>query len=147
MDPVPSPFWVLQVAALEEVSVYLVLKQEDLGRTNFLLSWYDADCIQIMSNNFSIVAPVFIAAVTFLPNRFLATIGRCTYRHTLMSTIYEERRSGGLRCHDMHTKLYKDWFTHSKVERGNTQIHRQHGDHISILNFFKVRKVGYIKIL
>jgi hypothetical protein len=34
------------------------------------------------SNSYSIVAWIVIAAVTFSPSRFLATIGRYTYRHT-----------------------------------------------------------------
>jgi hypothetical protein len=34
------------------------------------------------SNNFTIVACVFVAAVMFLPNRCLATIGEYTYKHT-----------------------------------------------------------------
>jgi hypothetical protein len=35
-----------------------------------------------ISNNSSIVACVFVAAVPFLQSRCLATIGECTYRHT-----------------------------------------------------------------
>jgi hypothetical protein len=30
-------------------------------------------------------------------------------------------RSDGLRCHGIHTGFHKDWFRHSKVDRG---IHR-----------------------
>jgi hypothetical protein len=54
------------------------------------------------SNNSSIVAYVFVAAVTFPPSRCLATIG-------------------GYTC---------------------THIHRQQPDLISLLYFFKIRKVG-----
>jgi hypothetical protein len=39
----------------------------------------------------------------------------------------------------IHTKFHKNWFTHSVVGRG---IHRQHGDRISLLFFFKIREVG-----
>jgi hypothetical protein len=38
------------------------------------------------SNNSSIVACVFVTAVTFLPSRCLATIRRYTYRHTDIET-------------------------------------------------------------
>jgi hypothetical protein len=38
--------------------------------------WYDTDHIENdVSNNSSIVACVFVTAVTFLPSRFLAMIG------------------------------------------------------------------------
>jgi hypothetical protein len=47
----------------------------------FLL--YDTDRIENdMSNKSSIIACVFFTGVTFLPSRYLATIGRYTYRHT-----------------------------------------------------------------
>jgi hypothetical protein len=45
--------------------------------------WYDTDRIENdVSNNSSIVACVFVIAVTFLPGRCLATIGGYIYRHT-----------------------------------------------------------------
>jgi hypothetical protein len=37
-------------------------------------------------------------------------------------------------------KFRKDWFRHSGG--GGSQTHRQHGDHISLFHFIKVRKVG-----
>jgi hypothetical protein len=40
----------------------------------------------------------------------------------------------GVMFHDMHTKFHKDWFRHSKVDRGT---HRQRSDLISLLIFFK----------
>jgi hypothetical protein len=44
---------------------------------------YDTDRIENdVSNNYSIVACVFVTAVTFLLSRCLATIGGYTYRHT-----------------------------------------------------------------
>jgi hypothetical protein len=46
--------------------------------------------------------------------------------------IYEVRRWDGLRCHGIHTKFHKDWFRHSKVNRGDSQTQRQHGDHIRL---------------
>jgi hypothetical protein len=30
-------------------------------------------------------------------------------------------------------KFHKGWFRHSKVDRGDTQTRRQHGDRISLL--------------
>jgi hypothetical protein len=54
--------------------------------------WYDTDRIQNVSSNNSIVASIFIAAVTFLPSRCLATI-EDTYTDTLTDGgIYEVRR-------------------------------------------------------
>jgi hypothetical protein len=44
--------------------------------------------------------------------------------HILMGETYEIRRWGGLRCHDLHTKFYKDWFRHSEVDGGYTWRHR-----------------------
>jgi hypothetical protein len=41
-----------------------------------------------------------------------------------MGGIYDVRRSDGLSCHDKHTKFHKDWFRHSKVQRGDTYTHR-----------------------
>jgi hypothetical protein len=38
----------------------------------------------------------------------------------LKGRIYEVRPFGWLRCHDIHTKFYRDWFRHSKVVKGNT---------------------------
>jgi hypothetical protein len=36
----------------------------------------------------------------------------------------------------------KDWFRHSKVNKGDTQTNRQQRDLISLLYFFKIVKVG-----
>jgi hypothetical protein len=43
-----------------------------------------------------------------------------------------------LTCHHMHTKFHKDWFSHSEVNRGDSQTHREHGDCISLLSFFSL---------
>jgi hypothetical protein len=42
----------------------------------------------------------------------------------------------GLRCHYVRTKFHKDWFRHSKVNRGGG-IHRQRGYHVSLLSVFE----------
>jgi hypothetical protein len=56
-----------------------------------------------------------------------------------MRGIYEVRCWDGLRCHNIHTKYHKAWFSHSKVDGGggDTQRHRQHCDRISLLSFFQ----------
>jgi hypothetical protein len=40
--------------------------------------------------------------------------------------------------------FHKDCFQHSKVNRADTQTHRQHGDIISLLPFFK-DAMGYVQ--
>jgi hypothetical protein len=30
---------------------------------------------------------------------------------------------------EMHSKILKDWFRHSEINRADSVIHRQHGDH------------------
>jgi hypothetical protein len=48
-----------------------------------------------------------------------------------MGWIYEVRRFDELRCHDIHTKFHKDWFSH-----------RQHGDSVSLLLFYQSKERG-----
>jgi hypothetical protein len=53
-----------------------MILQEPLGRTNRLLSLIRHGCIgNDVSNNYSIVACVFVTAVTLLPSRCLAAMG------------------------------------------------------------------------
>jgi hypothetical protein len=33
----------------------------------------------------------------------------------------------------IYAKFHKDWFRHTKVDRGDTPTHRQHDDHIILL--------------
>jgi hypothetical protein len=40
----------------------------------------------------------------------------------------------------MNNKFHKDWFRHSEVEKGNLQIHRQHGDLISLVLSFQKKE-------
>jgi hypothetical protein len=79
-----------------------------LGRKE-LLFLYDTDRIENdASNSSSIVACVFLAAVTFLPSRCIATIGGVHIQtHRLMGGIYEVCLSDGLRCRDLHTSFIK----------------------------------------
>jgi hypothetical protein len=57
-----------------------------------------------------------------------------------MGGIYEVWRSDEFRCHDVHTEFHKDWFGHSKVDGGESQTHRQHGDRISLLQKSRLEK-------
>jgi hypothetical protein len=70
------------------------------------------------SNNYSIVACVFVAVVTFLPNRCIATIGVHINTRRLMGGIYGVRRSDWLSCHGIHAKFHKDWLRHSEIDTG-----------------------------
>jgi hypothetical protein len=53
-----------------------IILQENLGRTNRLLSLIDTGHIENYASNSCIVAWLFAAAVTFLPSLCLATIWR-----------------------------------------------------------------------
>jgi hypothetical protein len=41
----------------------------------------------------------------------------------------------GFRRHEIHIKFYKDWFRHSKLDRGDSQTQRAYGDSISLFYF------------
>jgi hypothetical protein len=41
---------------------------------------------------------------------------------------------------DIHTKFHWYWLNHSKVNKGNTQTHRQHGARISLILLFLNKK-------
>jgi hypothetical protein len=75
----------------------------------------------------------------------IATTGGYTQTHSLMGWIKEIRCLNGLRCRDIHTTFRKDWFNLSKVDRGNTQTHRQHGGRISIFLFFSNKESNLTK--
>jgi hypothetical protein len=62
-----------------------------------------------------------------------------------MGGIYELRCSDALRGYGI--PLHKEWFCHSRVGRGDTQIHGQYGDCISLFNFFEIRKVSMYFLL
>jgi hypothetical protein len=40
---------------------------------------------------------------------------------------------------DIHTKFHKIWFRHSKVDKGDTQTHRQEGYRISLLEVCRLK--------
>jgi hypothetical protein len=57
-----------------------------------------------------------------------------------MGGIYVAILSDGLRCHDIHTKLHKNKFRHSKVGRWEfTDTQRARASH-SLLLFFQKKK-------
>jgi hypothetical protein len=93
-----------------------------------LIAYFPSSNMSIIENNSFIFPCVFVAAVMFLPSRWLSTTGVYSYRHRLMGRIYELCLWDGLRCHDMHTKFHKDWLKNSKVDKRDTQTHRQHCD-------------------
>jgi hypothetical protein len=58
-------------------------KKQEVEELIAYVPWYDTDRIENEAfNNSSVVAYVFVATVTFLPNSCLATIRGYTYRHT-----------------------------------------------------------------
>jgi hypothetical protein len=101
--------------------------------------WYDTGHIEKdTTNNYAIVACVFVSAVTFLPSRCLAKIGGFLPSRSLTTRGYTYRRTDWwegfsklgrwdtLRCRDIRTKFHKDCFRHSKVNgRGITDTHTQ----------------------
>jgi hypothetical protein len=50
-----------------------------------------------------------------------------------MGGIYEVCGWNGLKCRDILSNFHKDWYRHSKVDRGD----KQHGDRISLYLFFQ----------
>jgi hypothetical protein len=69
------------------------------------------------SSNYSILAPIYCrenVSTEPLPRNCKGY----TYRHRLMGRTYEVSRWDGLRCHDIHSEFQKDWFRHSKVNKG-----------------------------
>jgi hypothetical protein len=68
------------------------------------LPWYDMDRIENeASNNHSIVACAFVAAVTTLPSCYLPTIGVHIETYRAMIGIYEVRHWHSLWCHNIVT--------------------------------------------
>jgi hypothetical protein len=103
------------------------------------LCWYKTNRTENGAFNSSNVECVVDAAVTFLPSRYLVTIGGIRNRtHRMMGRIYEVRRWDELMCHDVHTKFHTERFRHSKVNVGerHSQTHWRLGDSISPLSFF-----------
>jgi hypothetical protein len=120
-------------------------KQEVLGTTNRLFSFflrYDTGRIENDAfNNFSVGACVFVAAVTFLPSRCLATIRGYTYRRTDSSEGFMkyaiEMSSGAMIYIPSFIKIDSSI---QKLMGWDLQTRRQHDDLIGIFLFFKNKK-------
>jgi hypothetical protein len=66
---------------------------------------------------------------TFLdvtPSRYLATIEEYTYRHTdwWKGFMKYAAEMGSGTMHDIYTKFHKDWFSHTKFDKGDTEVFR-----------------------
>jgi hypothetical protein len=100
-----------------------------------------------VSNKSSIVPRIFVAAATFSPSCCLATIWRYTYRHTDCCEGFvkhaAEMVSGAMIYIYIYiyTKFNKNSFCHSKVNKGDTEKHRQHDDRISLLLIFQKKEI------
>jgi hypothetical protein len=117
-----------------------LFKQELLRTTNratFLR--YDTGRIENdPSNNSSIVACVFVTAVTFLLTRFPAAMGEYTHRHTDwwegFMKYAVEMGSGAMIDIPSFIKISSGI---RKLIREDTETHRPVGDRISLLLFFQ----------
>jgi hypothetical protein len=98
---------------------------EVLGRTNRLFSFDKTRLEKDASKNSYVVTSLFLAAVTLLASRCLATEGGYTYRHRLMVGFYEMRWWDGLTCHYIHTKCHNNCFRRSKINWGGGFVERQ----------------------
>jgi hypothetical protein len=87
---------------------------------------------------------VFVAAVTFWPSPYLVTIRGYTYRHTdcwqRFMKYAVEMGSGAM--------IYKSSSINivSGIQKLIGGIHREHGDHISLLLFFQYKESRVIKM-
>lgn len=70
--------------------------------------------------------------------------------YSLKRGIYEVRRSNGLQCQYILTKVLKDWFRHSKADKGDEQTQTVDGDcinlHVYFQNTKKLKKMLIVKI-
>jgi hypothetical protein len=136
-DAVSSSSYIADVAKLRFASrirllwtpVPLAKKKEKFWKELVpYFPWYDTGHIgNDESNNYSIIACVFVTAVTFLLSRCLATIGEFLSSRCL-ATI------GGflpIRCLSMIGVIHR--YTH-------THTHTEQRDLISLLYFFKIGK-------
>jgi hypothetical protein len=91
------------------------------------------------SNNSSVVACIHCCrnvSTEPLPSNWRGTH---IQTHRLTGGIYEVRSWVELRCHVIHTKFYRDWLKHSKVDGEDTQIRTQQNDLINLLLWLWVR--------
>jgi hypothetical protein len=93
--------------------------------------------------NYSIVACVFFATIAFLSSRCLATIGDYTYIHTDWWEYAVDKDLGAMVYIPTFINTGSDF--QKVMERGDTRTHREHGDRISLLSFFKNKESRLIK--
>jgi hypothetical protein len=114
-------------------------KQEVPGRTNRVFTFIRNGPHRKRYVQHFFYCCVFVAAVTFLASRCLATIGWYAYRHSLKGRIYEIRHWDGLRRNNMYTKFHKYWLSESKVDRGDA-------NRISLLSFFRNKECRLMRL-
>jgi hypothetical protein len=91
------------------------------------------------SNNCSIVACVFVAAVSFLQSRCLATV-RDTHTVRVTEWIYEASYLDGRRCHDVHSQVSLNKIG-GGLQKLLGRIHRQQANLISLLLFYQNKEI------
>jgi hypothetical protein len=98
-------------------------------------------CIQkYASNNPSIVACVLVAAVTYLENRYLATVRDA-------HTQFDGRGSGAMTHIPSFIQIDTGIYKLIRGRYSDTQMHMHYGDRVSLLYFFfKVRKLSYLSL-
>jgi hypothetical protein len=113
----------LEVGAACGLIRILKRKQEVLGRANCLLSlirhgphW--KRCVQQFF--YCCVRVLYRGNIFTEP---LPSNDRGIHIQTDRRDFFKLGRWDWLRCRDIHTKFHKDWFRHSKVNRGDTQAH------------------------
>jgi hypothetical protein len=133
-----KPVYVPNVSYLP-LALYVTIRSGKNWSPTLLL--YNTDRVEHdMYNNSSMFVCVFVAAVKCLPSRCLATLdGIHIETHRLMGGIYEVRRWGAMIYIPSFVKCCSGI---QKMIWGDSQIHRQQGDLISLLWFFKIRKLG-----
>jgi hypothetical protein len=124
------------------ILVSLTVRELNFKHRSSTCLWYDTDRIEDdASNNSSIAALVFIAAVTFLRSRGLAKMGDTRidtdwWEGFIMYAI--EIGSGAMICIPSFIKIGSGI---QKLIMGDTQTHRQHGDRISLLSVFQNKEI------
>jgi hypothetical protein len=89
---------------------------ENLGRTNIFISFIGRGPYRKRVQQLLYCCVCIRCSANVLWSHWLAALDRP------MRGIYISSYWDGLRCHDAHTKFYKYWFQHSKVDRRDSQI-------------------------
>jgi hypothetical protein len=108
------------------------------------LLWYDMDRKEKARPTIILLLSVFFAAGTCLPSRWLATIQGYTYKYgdwwERFMKYAIEMGSGAMICILIFIKIgsgVQSWYGGIHIHR-HTDTHRQQGDLISLLLFFKI---------